>query len=63
MFFTTLYQESRISILEGEIELLEAKLLKNGSRISNGNSSSMENLQNKNNEKIEEELVEKVCKQ
>lgn len=58
-----LYQESRINILEGEIELLEAKLLKDGDKITNGNNGTSEEiLQNRNNEKTEKELLEKVCK-
>lgn len=57
-----LYQESRINILEGEIELLEAKLLKDGDKITNGNNGTSEEiLQNRNNEKTEKELLEKVC--
>lgn len=56
-----LYQESRINILEGEIELLEAKLLKEGDKITNGNNGTSEEiLQNRNNEKTEKELLEKV---
>lgn len=56
-----LYQESRINILEGEIELLEAKLLKDGDKITNGNNGTSEEiLQNRNNEKTEKELLEKV---
>lgn len=61
MIFMPLYQESRINILEGEIELLEAKLLKDGDKITNGNNGTSEEiLQNRNNEKTEKELLEKV---
>lgn len=60
MLFEPLYQESRINILEGEIELLEAKLLKNDDKIMNGNS--MEDVvKNENDENLENELTEKVC--